>query len=80
MVDFAYSFVWGDPTQSTMIDASLATAAGIDAAFTCSDGTSDFNVKPGASGITDDAAAPAFGWEQIPLDSCGISSREETDG
>ena len=83
-VDFANSFVWGDSTKMSMVDASLATAAGIDAAFTgadgCTDGTSDYNVKPGASGITDSAGTAAFGWEQIPLDSCGISSRVETDG
>ena len=84
MVDFANSFVWGDSTKMSMVDASVATAAGIDAAFTgadgCTDGTIDYNVKPGATGITDSAGTAAFGWEQIPLDSCGISSRVETDG
>ena len=81
MVDFANSFVWGDSTVTTMTNPTGTGATDVVTGGVCQDstGTIDYNVKPSSTSNTDSSLAAAFGWDSVPLNSCGISSTEMTD-
>lgn len=76
MVDFANSFVWKDSTVTAMATPTGTNAADVVAGQTCvaADGTTAISMKPAASGITDSATTPAFGWASVPL-SCATMTQ-----
>lgn len=81
MVDFANSFVWGNSAVMQMATPTGDTANDVVAAATCNDGTNDQKIKPASTtSVLDSDQVASFNWPSIPLNDCGISPQQLTDG
>ena len=74
LVNFANGFLWGEQTVTTMVNPSGTGASDVKAGGVCANGGTAINVKPTKT-KTDSESNTAYGWEVIPLNSCGIAGK-----
>ena len=80
LVNFANGFLWGDNTVTSMVNPGGDAANDVKAGGVCQNSQSTaIKVKPTKTKTDSEGNTAAYGWDVIPLNSCGVSGQFSTE-